>query len=339
MSERLTNILGYLTLFAILGAIWVLFGEDPSKEQGARNEPTFSAIAQKINDVAKIDIQSNQGNVSLERTEAGWVVGNRDRYKADDEKVREFLRGVAKSERREPKTANKSRFDVLGLGEEALNVSLSDESGAPILRYAMGKRKENATSGRSLTYIYQSKDTRSWLVSALAEAQADPAWWLNHGLFSFDDARVSDVTVNGVWLTRKFGDTDFKLQGVKATEQALPNWRLHSPARAIANFRFVDAKKLGNPLAEPFAQAVLNTYDGMVVTVDIYQMDGARWAKISAAYDDTLRLDTDSLKTVAEVQAEIADITAKTREWVFKLSEIDAGTLSSVRADFISQKQ
>ncbi|UTW59438.1 DUF4340 domain-containing protein [Kordiimonas sp. SCSIO 12603] len=339
MSERLTNILGYLTLFAILGAIWVLFGEDPSKEQGARNEPTFSNVDQQINDVEEINILSEKGQVSLARTNDGWVVKSRDAYQADDEKVRAFLRGIAKSERREPKTSNQSRFDVLGLGTKAKTISLKAAGGATVLEFAMGKRKANATSGRSLTYIYQDTDTRSWLVSELAEAQVDSAWWLDHSLFRFDDARVSDVTVNGVWLTRKFGDQDFKLQGVKANEQALPNWQLHSPARAIADFTFTDAKKLGNPLAEPFAKAVLNTYDGMVVTVDIYQMDEGRWAKISAAYDDTLRLDQEGLKAAAEVQAEIASIMAATREWVFKLSEIDAGTLSSVRADFVSNKQ
>lgn len=68
MSERLTNILGYLTLVAILAAIWVMFGEDPSREQGGRGEATFEGLSERINDAAGIAITQGKATTHLNRS-------------------------------------------------------------------------------------------------------------------------------------------------------------------------------------------------------------------------------------------------------------------------------
>ncbi len=339
MSERVTNILGYLTLFAILGAIWVLFGEDPTKEQGARGERTFAGLEQTINNVARIKLRKNGAETVLFKSSGSWHIEQRSGYGADETKVRTFLRGIALSERREPKTSNQNRYEVIGLGDQALNVELLDDAGTSLLAFSMGKRKANAVSGRSLTYVFQPTDTRTWLVSELADAKQAADWWIDKTLVSVSETRVSDITLNGVWLTRKHQATDFKIQGVKANETVVPAWKLHDPVRVVSGLTPVDVKKLNNPLAKPFAKAVMNMYDGLVLTADVYEMDGGNWVKLSATYDETLRIDAPDVKAEDAVKAEIEQIMAISRGWAFKLSDADAVVLRSVRADFVSPKE
>lgn len=341
MSERLTNILGYLTLFAILGAIWVMFGEDPTLRQGARGEPTFEGMAERINEVHRLTVTQGSGaGVTLLRRGDTWQVKERSGYEADNEKIVTILRGVALSERREPKTANIERFDRLGLGDTALKISLYDDTDGLLLEFDMGSRKDFA-DGRSLSYISQKRDTRSWLVTGLAETSASAGWWLKRPLLSIAQGRVSDVIISGTWLTRKAGDQNFTLQGLRADETAAGYWVLADPARVISSLSFDDVKALANPLVEAVSTLELSTYDGLSMLVKLYEIEDGYWAQLSAAFDADAR----NQGAAGELQgapedgvAEAAAINELTRGWLFKMSEADARVLLRKRANFLSEQ-
>lgn len=340
MSERTTNILGYFTLFAILGAIWVMFGEDPTREQGARGERTFSGLEERINEVQVIELHKGGATATIARTDAGWVMRERSDYQVAGDKIVALLRGIALSDRREPKTANKARFDRLELGGEALSVVLKDDTDGELLRFNMGKRT-GSPNGRSLTYVFQEKDTRAWLVTELSEASSDPSWWLNSDVLSIDEKRVSDVKVGGVWLTRKLDETNFVMQGLREGETAGAYWQLREPARVMSSFSFDDVRKLSNPLSDPVQTITLTTHDGLTITAAIFEMEGSAWAKIDAVFDLEMRGEGESgiLEAAPEDgEAEAAAIRGATAGWVFKLNSSDAEILRRARADFLETK-
>ncbi len=340
MSERTTNILGYLTLFAILGAIWVMFGEDPTREQGARGERTFSGLEERINEVQSIELRQNDNVATILRAEGGWIIQERENYKVASDKVIALLRGIALSDRREPKTANKSRFPRLELGEKALQISLKDDTDGSLLEFDMGKRT-GSPNGRSLTYVFQERDTRSWLVTELAEASSEPAWWLENDLLSIDEKRVSDVKVGGVWLTRKLDETNFVMQGLREGEEALAYWQLRDPARIIAGLSFEDVRKLSNPLTDPVQTATMSTHDGLTITATLFDMDGHTWVQLDAAFDEEMRGEGASgvLEAAPEDgEAEAVAIRSMTEGWVFQLSSSDAEVLKRSRDEFLKPK-
>lgn len=340
MSERTTNILGYLTLFAILGAIWVMFGEDPTREQGARGERTFTGMEERINEVQVIELKQGNDVATIARSAEGWVLRERSDYKVEGDKIVALLRGIALSDRREPKTANKDRFARLELGEKATVITLKDDTGGELLSFDMGKRSSNA-SGRSLTYVSQERDTRSWLVTELAEASADPAWWLEAGLFDIDDKRVSDVKVGSVWLTRKLDESNFKMQGLRDGEEAVAYWQLREPTRVISSLSFDDVRQLSNPLSDPVQTSVLTTHDGLSVTVTLYELEGSSWVQVSAAFDEEMRGEgaSGALQGAPEDgEAEAARIREAAKGWIFKLNASDADVLKRQRSDFIQAK-
>ncbi|MBL4789983.1 MAG: DUF4340 domain-containing protein [Kordiimonadaceae bacterium] len=339
MSEKVTNILGYLTLFAILAAIWVLFGEDPTRDQGGRGERTFEGLEERINEVHVIELRRGDTVTHIDRdAEAGvWRLRERAGYVVSANKPRALLRGIALSERREPKTSNAGRYKRLGLGDSGLQVTLFDDTEGELLTFQMGKRKGSA-NGNSLTYVVQERDTRSWLVTGLAEATELPNWWLEKTLLNIDMRRVSDLTVAGVWLTRKLGDTNFKLQGLRSGEKASPSWILRDPARVLTGLSFTDVRQLDNPLAEPVSKAELSTYDGLMLNLSLYRIDGGIWVKVSAAFDLELQSRGSAGVLPAAPEdgaAEAQEIMNAVRGWVFKLQGADLDILQRTRADFM----
>jgi len=341
MSQRLTNFLGYLTLFAILGAIWVLFGEDPSREQGGRGEPTFAGLLTRINDTGILKLSQEGEITTLVKGEAGWTIMERDGFVADQDKVLGFLRGIARSERREPKTSNPDRFDRIGLGAGALAVTLRDKANGLVLAFDMGDRSE-VTSDRSLTYIFQESDTRSWLVTSLADASADPATWLPGTLLDLNAERLARIDMSGAALTRGIGETDFVLTDLAEGEQPRASWQLSEPARLIARLGYEDVIQLGNPLSEPVATVRATTHDGLALTLGLYEMEDSTWAQLTAAYDGAA-LDEGANgelpATPKDGGAEAAALASLSRGWFFKLADYDAEVLRRTRADFIEAEE
>ncbi|WP_262692974.1 DUF4340 domain-containing protein [Kordiimonas aestuarii] len=340
MSQRLTNILGYLTLIAILGAIWVMFGEDPSRDQGARGETTFEGLVDHINDAAGIAIRHGDVATHLNKVGGDWFVIERDGYKADRATVHDFLRGLALSERREPKTSNEDRFDKLGLGEEALDIKVQDSQDSMLAAFLMGTRKDSP-NGRSLTYIFQPEDTRSWLVTGLAETSADPAWWLDAAVLDIAESRFSSIVYGDIAITRPLGDSKYKLEKLREGEVAQADWQLRDPARVLSNLNLDDVRKMANPISDPVAVVEAVTYDGLRLTFTLFELEGATWAQVAARYEDTL---ADAGKggvmpdAPMDGEAEAAAISERCRGWLYKLSDYDAKVLKRVRVDFLEQK-
>lgn len=338
MSQRLTNILGYLTLFAILGAIWVMFGEDPARDQGARGERTFAGLEERINEVATLEISKGTRILTIYRDNDVWRMKERGGYEVDPEKVRTMLRGIALSERREPKTSKKTRYERLGLGKKAKTIELRDDTGGVIGSFDMGDRKA-ASGGRSLTYVFQAKDTRTWLVSELAETVVDAGWWLKRPVFTVDARRFSDVIIGGAWLTRKLGDRDYRLQGKRGFETVATNWKLADPARIVSSLNFEDVRPLNNPLSEAMSLVEFTTYDGLGLKVSLYEFDGEIWAQINAEFDTELQNEGTAGSLPAapnDGAAEAQEIMNAVRGWVFRLSEADAAVFQYKRADFLT---
>ncbi len=337
MSERLTNILGYLTLFAILGAVWVMFGEDPSREQGARGERTFVGLEARINDVATIEIQKGDLRTTIVKDKDVWRLKERAGYLVDSEKVRAMLRGIVFSKRREPKTANPDRFSRIGLGAKATKITLRDDTDGEILSFDMGRRKDTR-SGKSLTYVWHDRDTRSWLVTEIAETPAQAGWWLRRPLLDIDQSRFSDVTIGGAWLTRKLSAPEFRLQGKRASETVAAAYILASPAQTVSHLGFEDVRHLTNPLEKASSVVDFTTYDGLSLKLSLYKIDGGVWVQVKAEFDMSLRNEGASgtlPAAPADGQAEADAINAAVRGWIFKLNETDARTLQQVRADFL----
>lgn len=340
MSERLTNILGYLTLFAVLAAIWVLFGEDPTLDQGARGEHTFAALDKHINDATELDLKAGDKTAVIKHGKGGWVVIERDDYPADMSKLVGVLRGMALSKRRDPKTGNKDHFDRIGLGGKALAITLKGKDGKTLAQFDMGTRKDGA-DGRSLTYIYQEKDTRAWLVTGLAEAKADPVWWLDTRVLDLDESRFAQLKIGDATLTRPLGSEDFTLEGLKKGEEAAPVWELREPSRALAYLSVTDVRKVANPLMDPKGKVVATTHDGLTLTLTLYSMDGGTWAQVAASFDAKAREDgkAGELKGApVDGAKEAADIDARTRGWLYRLSDRTGELFTRTRKDFLKAK-
>ena len=104
---------------ALLGGAALLM--DSSRGGGPATTDAASSLvpdlAQRADDVNRIELVSGSGTLTLGRTESGWGLAARGGYPVEADKVRTLLAAYARAERLEPKTKNPDRYPDLGLAD------------------------------------------------------------------------------------------------------------------------------------------------------------------------------------------------------------------------------
>ncbi len=341
MSEKLTTWLGWLTLVAVLGALWLLFGEDPTKKAGARGDLLFPEFGEQVTTAARIQLKgptdASSETVTLMRMGTEWRVSERGDYPADTARIGRLLRGLVRSKLREPKTTNPDRFADVGLGDRAHQLTVQDEAGKDLVRLDLG-RFRGVSDERTLTFVYKPGDSRVWVADALSEVDAEPAHWLRPGLLALNEARIKRVTLGDVTFTR--GESGaFELEDLAEGEQAQADFILSEPARLLAALNFTDVRLAGSGNTTDSDTFIfsLETNDGLMASFTLVDpVDG--WVRLEARYDDT-HLTSDGSAVLGEgtgdAASEVADITSRTQGFEFQLDASDLEQINRDRTAFV----
>ena len=331
MSERLTKILGYVTLFAILAAIWVLFGEDPARQQGGRGEKLFPGLAAQINTVTGLSLSGPGGQVSLNKDSDGWRVKERGGYRADTDKINAFLRGLAVGVRRDPKTDRPKSLPKIGLGDKATFVTLTGADGAELASLSLGTRRQ-AASGKSLTYVYRESDTRSWLVSHIAAFESTPAWWLDRSVLTLDSDQTVALDLGPVAFVRAEAGAPMTLDDTKDGEEPGQAWKIQKAVSAVTRLAATDVRKTANPLSDPLRVITVQQADGLRVRLTLFSLEGENWAMITASNN----ADGGGAPDKPDAVFEAEKINQQAAGWLYRLPSTDAQTLLAPRAYFMA---
>lgn len=326
MSSRLATILGWVTLIAILAALWVLFGEDPSKHQGGRGEKLFPGLFEQIDKVTRIRIQAPDSNVTLVRgaheTVSGWTVEDRAHYRASAEQVNLLLRAFGRAERREPKTMNEDRFPDIGLGAAASRVILETSSGQALASLDVGQGRLRADD-TAFAYVFKAGDSRAWLVSDVFPLDADPQSWLDKRFVGFASADIQAIRYSDVTLSRAVDGAAITLEGLAEGEVTKTDYFLERPFQTLKTLKFIDVIDVANPLAPPLADVEVTTFDGRKLHYRLFERGGDKWLQVRGDVSD-----------VADTQ-QSSPPSNPFAGWLFKLSSSDAEVFEARRVDFL----
>ncbi len=291
MSEKRINILGWLTLIAVLAAIWVMFGEGLQTSSIGRGHPLFAGLADKIEQTRKVELTKNGETITLVANGSDWSIVERSGYSADASKVRALLRSLVLSERREPKTGNSARLERIGLGDGAMHVNVFDGDGNSLAGLMIGKQRTGA-DGHSHAYILIDGEPKSWLVSAVTALDLEIASWIDNQIIAINQERIKKINFDlkegtDYALVRETQGANFGLNDVKAGEKAVEGYSLNEAASMMSTLAFEDvATATGGGIAHTVV--TVSTFDGLVITVTIESHGDAFWMTTRAVYDVTV---------------------------------------------------
>lgn len=287
MSEKRTNILGWLTLIAVLAAIWVMFGEGRQTSSIGRGEPLIAGLMERVEQTRKISLTKESESLTIVANGSDWQIEERANYLADASKVRGLLRSLALSERREPKTGNEARLERIGLGVDALHVSLLDAEGKSLAALNVGNQRTGA-DGHSHAYVQVDGEPKSWLVTSVPALDLGIVNWVNNKIISISPERIKKIDFDlkdgtDYALVRDVQGADFGLNDIKADEKSVEGYSLNEAASMIAGLTFQDVRKaVDNGQAHTLVN--VSTFDGLLITLTIARYDDGLWMNTVARY-------------------------------------------------------
>ena len=348
--------LGLAAVAAVVLAI-VLVGREASENQTLDgDERMFAGLLGRANDVSIIEVVGGGEKFSIERVGERWIVPEKSNYPAKFEVVKKVIMDVAELELTAKKTNDPERHGVLGLASPsaemggALALQLFDQEGASLASLLVGDKDR---SGRDLRYVRYPNDNQAWLGSGGPEVAVDLLDWVDKNLISIRHDRVRKI-----FFSHEDGDSAelerldralFKYSiknlpsGMKMASPAIVN----ASGGALSFLQFLDVRPLVEVSAgvEPVTRTRLQTWDGLIVTISLFEYDDLIWAHISAVFDQQLFIpleksvevedSSEDLDKVQSIQREAQEIDNRHNQWVYLIEDEKIEKLSRRSGDLI----
>lgn len=344
MNTRSLTVLAVLTA-AVVAAAFVSHARRGGGASGddATGHLLFPGLDERINEVEIVRIESGGEAVSIRRRDGQWIVESLDGFPAKFEEVKSLVMSVAGLEIAERKTADPTRHARLGLeppeeDRPSRLVSLGDGTGAKVAAVIIGSGAD-AGGGNGLVYARRADEDQTWLVRGRVEALTDPMRWVDTSIVSIPRARVRTVTIahtDGERVTIARPDAtsaDFTLQNLPEDMTPGTATQINAIADGLSFVRMEGVRAAGDGQADPdeTVTATFETFDGLIVEVRTWEVEGTIRAALSARTSRGENNEDSTDEGGAGKEAE--DLSARLDGWIYDLPRFAGDRLRRRLAD------
>ncbi len=298
MKQSTVRFLGIATVLVAVGAVVAGQFRASGTRASGTDEPLLPVLEERVNDVASVAIETQDGPITLTRDGERWTLAEKAGYAANDSKVRELILALRSATLVEEKTSNVERFDKLGLeapdaeGSSSKRVTLKDAKGVVIASALIGDRRfgkggfnqsPGAVRPEDQYYVVPKEGGPAFLAAGKLQVEARQVGWVEQQFFDLarDRIRAARVTQpDGGVLEVARADMEADELDV-LTIPAGKEPKTPSGTRpfldALARMRFDDVKKVDALDWTKVTKAEFFTEHGIRVTVESVQVpkDGA----------------------------------------------------------------
>jgi len=342
MKRQNLLILSSMTVVVIVVA--AIFSQSRAPQTKIEKETLFPELANRVNDVTRIEIKSNEDHdVILQKMEGGqWALQSADNYPAQFDKVKGVVVSLSQMKILATKTDKPKLYPELGVeGHEGKNTSsllltLSDQSGTALASLIIGKpRKSSAGNSRPNLYVRKSDAKNALLVEGYLQLKSNNRDWYERNVIHIPSARIQNVSIvkssgNRLVVNKNSeGDTDFKVVDGKTSSPSVLLNKLGTffedmnveGVHAADNFEFSDEATV----------TTFKTFNGLLITVKNILRDGKAFAHFSFAVATTSK---SSVNEISEDNSETISVEEESRlwnqflsKWVYEIPEFKFETL------------
>lgn len=321
-----TKTIGILAGLTVLGMIVVaLVTKEPVTNVPQGGTPVFPQLMSVINEISEMVVKTKEHTITLVRQESGWGIKEKAGYRANVEKVKGALVGLAELRLQDPKTKNPELYDRLGLlspdqeGSPSLMISLKTGENTPVAQVVIGNQKPAKSNPRlSDIYIRKPDDPQTWLATGNLRLDRLPEEWLDQEITALPTKRVRHVQVthpDGEVLKlskEKPEDMDFHLDSLPAGFKVTSPFNLNNVVGTLVQLSLEDVKPEAEVAFNPTTgvSALVETFDGLRLHVQTAKEGETVYGKFSAEFDQALVLPTTENQSVKKSEEQSSSDTA-----------------------------
>lgn len=353
------------------GAYYAAMQRDATIADPWEPKPLYPQLLDRVNDVSSVRVATQaDGTITMTKQGERWTVAERHGYPADFETIRNALVELASMETLEPKTQKPENFADLHVqnveapeGTTTNSIRFTAKAGDEVLADLLIGKARPKDIGRGV-FVRKYGEDQVWLASGSFQPDRRALQWLDRNVVNIDSRRILRVTV-----THPDGDA-FTVERTElgaedmAYASPVPEGKEPKPANEMNNMAnipdfliFEDVRPAAEIdwSADPIV-STYRTYDGLTLTVTAVKQDGQTWIK--AAAQESPRVDgldafveerkgqdsaagriADTIKTPADVTAEIEAANERLAPWAYRLTDYKSGKVTQRSADMLKDAE
>jgi hypothetical protein len=248
--------------------------------------------------------------------------------------MRQLLLGLAELTLVEAKTRRPELYARLDLDDpkngKATEVVVQDRQGRVVGDLIVGKRRpDRLGSHEDGVYVRRAGEAQTWLARGTVDVTGNEAGWLDRGILDIPAARIRSMVFVGeggvlVIGRAKAGDK-FAVDNAPADAKFKSDEAIAGPAGALSGLELDDVKPAAQqkPPESGVASAAYTTFDGLTVTLKLFERDGGDWLTVAAS---------GAGKAAEEAKA----INERVQRWSYAIPAYKAKPLRTRLADLIA---
>jgi hypothetical protein len=329
MHTKLSPILGGLILLGTLVGYLVLQQEEGSEQATA--DLLFSDLAERANQVNEITItDAQQILLAAKKIDGQWQATHVGKvfYPIEQNKLSELMQSMIRAKLREPKTAKPENHELLGLQALA-----NQDSRAILIELTMDNQQSwqllagDRPSMGTGQFVRKPDQNQTWLLDRKLVLPLDSFEWLKSSILDIELAEVKSLTRtdNQGWEvvldkveaqeTEGNVETTYKLDNMPVNSVLKYDTILKHTLEQVLDLGFeaMQSKDKTNwNQFEPVASLSLSLSTGKVIEIALAEFQDKSYVMMSGDVPQ-----------------------AYWQDWVYQLSDFNAGKLNKVIADFI----
>ncbi len=351
------------------GAWHVSQRKAPSTDVG--NALLYPGLLDQLNESRSIEIQTGDDKFTLRRDGEKWSMVERNGYPVHVDKVRAALVQLSGLKIRESKTSKAENYPTLGVadtpasGGESRRVTVRGETGEPLVDLMVGKARQAKGVESPGHYVRRHGDATAYLVEGDLAIAVKPNDWIETAIVDIPVDRVRQVTLGHygaqpVTVSKKDRKEQlFTLQNPPEGHDARSAAVVSSIGGLLLDMRLDDviaANKVEG--GTPRTIVDVQTFDGLVATLEQYDLDGRVFVTFKFAFNpdlvapaaeagkpDGAAKDGGAAAQAApdtgappDVKAEVEKLNARVQGWAYELPDYKTRIIDKKMEDLIKVK-
>ena len=330
MSPKSFAILALATAASVGLAVSAIAGRETPTHATATSEPLFPGLLDRVNEIARIQVTTPEGKLTVEAGEKGWSLAEKSGYPVPPEQVRKVALAVGNLQLVEAKTADPERLKRLeledpgGEGFKSRLVEIVGRDGKPLAALIVGKSSPGLYGGgRGGIYARRAGESQAWLAAGELDVPSDPLDLIGRDVIDVPADQVARVTLeppggSPVALSRPNAETtDFTTEATLPEGRKLDQVKVEELTTSLSRLSMQDVRPAAELTMPPDApKSRFETFDGLAVDVAIAKLgegDAAEsWATFMVAPAGTPSPSTDTT-------ARANELAGRLNGWAFKL--------------------
>lgn len=325
----------YLLVATILAlvAVLVFVPREHAGEQSAIDALLIPGLADRINDVDRVDIVTAGDTVvaTLTRTAADWQLEQMGGYHADWPKLQELLAGLAQAKVAQVKTDKPRYYARLGVedvaSEDADSVLVKLSSGDETIGILIG----HPAQGGAGQYVRLEDSAASALLDRTLDVSTELLDWADKRIIDINASEVAEVEIihpqgGRVFVTRISADqTDFDLVGLPPGRETQSSWSVNSFASSLSLLDFESVRSADSVDWQAAVRMRLLTFSGLEIMAELVEADSQYLVQLSASHPAAQVVDYDNddiaQQAAEDVADRVAEINQRVNGWAYGIAK------------------